>query len=182
MFLKIDCKMYFDCSSEGHFRRKFCSSGTYWNHRDKKCDEIQNVPECVAVYSAVPEKLSAATHQSKSQLKGEDDDYIDPPNVDWDIDGVLGLESGKGRSEISEKTKNDAITENGKQSKDAIKKDDSLKINKEGSEMPVLQGPISGETHGKICILRGKEKVCSPAVNSIPLAYTNQVSVEYISI
>ena len=235
MFLKIDCKMYFDCSSEGHFRRNFCSSGTYWNHRDKKCDEIQNVPECVAVYSTNPENrgkavqqqplissttspsterasstfktmlrlltasttesvfvsskgskeksftsttqstVLAATPQTRNQLKGEDDDYIDPPNVDWDIDGVLGLESGRGISEISEKTGNDIITEDAKQSKDVIKKNNPLEINKEGSQTTVLQVPTSSETQGKICVLRGKEKVCSPAVNSIPVVYTNQI-------
>lgn len=235
MFLKIDCKMYFDCSSEGHFRRNFCDSGTYWNHRDKKCDEIQNVPECVAVYSTNPENrgkavqqqplissttspstdrasstlktmlrlltasttesvfvsskgskeksftsttqstVLAATPQTRNQLKGEDDDYIDPPNVDWDIDGVLGLESGSGISEISEKTGNDIITEDAKQSKDVIKKNNPLEINKEGSQTTVLQVPTSSETQGKICVLRGKEKVCSPAVNSIPVVYTNQI-------
>lgn len=228
-YLKIDCKMYFDCSSEGHFRRNFCDSGTYWNHRDKKCDEIQNVPECVAVYSANPENkavnsfsstvspstekallitkstlfpstttvlsttssvfasskksttksttqstVSAATHSTGNQLKGEDDDYIDPPNIDWDIDGVLGLESVRARSDVSEKTGNDIITEDAKQSKDVIKKDDPLEINKEG-ETPVLQVPTSSETQGKICVLRGKEKVCSPAKHSIPTVYTNQI-------
>lgn len=246
MYLKIDCKMYFDCSKEGHFRRSFCDIGTYWNHRDKKCDEIQNVPECVAVYSANPENRAKAavqqqllnsvsstvspnktdkkaspfvtfaaasttttikpssafvstsasakkattqstavlgsTQQTKiNQLKGEDDDYVDPPNIDWDIDGVLGLESGTGGLDISEKTGNDIITEDAKQDKGVIKKENPLEAIKEDNEAPVLPPSTSSDTQGKICVLRGKEKVCTPAVNSIPAVYTNQIFSQQVS-
>src|SRR5699024_204474 len=52
--------MYFDCNEDGQFRRNFCDPGMYWNHRDKKCDQIQNVPECLAVYASKPETKSQA--------------------------------------------------------------------------------------------------------------------------
>lgn len=239
MYIKIDCKMYFDCDKGGQFRRNFCDHGTYWNHRDKKCDQIQNVPECVALYASKPEngsqpvgqespspstekspivgptkssvsikeqsqvrsteQIHVASIAKKSAVKqspsstespiitsttigqnvtnfeGEDEDYIDPPNTDWDIDGVLGLDADNSKSGNSV---GDTIPHDSKSAKILTGNEDDFQVNKVDNEAPVFE-TANTETHGKACILRGKSKVCNPVDNgpsaAMPAVYSDQV-------
>lgn len=242
MYIKIDCKMYFDCDKGGQFRRNFCDHGTYWNHRDKKCDQIQNVPECVAVYASKPENgsqpvgqespspstekspiveltkslvsikgqsqvrsteqinvasmakesavkqtpsstespiiTSTTIGQNVTNFEGEDEDYIDPPNSDWDIDGVLGLVADNSKSVTSGNAVGDIIPDDSKSAKILTGNEDGIEVNKVDNEAPVF-GTANTDTHGKTCILRGKSKVCNPVDNgpnaAMPAVYSDQV-------
>ena len=48
-YIKRDCKFYIDCY-KGYWRRNFCPETKAWNHDLKMCDDLQNVPECMALY------------------------------------------------------------------------------------------------------------------------------------
>ena len=73
-FIRRDCKYYIDCY-KGRWRRNFCPETKYWNHEIKKCDILENVPECLAMYLDM--KHSPINPGATNQLTDEEKLKVD---------------------------------------------------------------------------------------------------------
>ena len=75
-YIRRDCKFYIDCY-RGHWRRNFCPEHKVWNHDLKKCDDIHNVPECLAIYEDM--KHSPVIPKEYNHLTDEERNNVDKP-------------------------------------------------------------------------------------------------------
>src|SRR5882757_3623860 len=74
MYIKFDCKMYIDCD-RGHWRRNFCPLSKVWNNDIKKCDHLNNVAECLAIYEDIknsPISKENANHLTDGEITKTD--------------------------------------------------------------------------------------------------------------
>ncbi len=75
-YIKRDCKFYIDCH-RGHWRRNFCPVHKAWNHEIKMCDDLQNVPECMAILLDMkhsPIKPLEETNQLTDEIRTDNSD------------------------------------------------------------------------------------------------------------
>lgn len=153
-----------DCY-KGLWRRNFCGHDLFWNDEAKKCDHLQNVPECFAIYKHIQDKVSQTTTTTTRRPDASDiiddkgsshkakDEYDDEYEEDYeDVE-----ESGGG------KPTPDLVVQN----KDMYHVDETSRHVNNIVQHHSLPATANQKTFGKVCVVKNSQLICQDPNESV---------------